>query len=344
MKTANLSVISLAAIVAAVAFWSVGGATAAEKDAHAYNRLLGRGLNLGNSLESPKEGEWGVKILPDDMALIKKAGFDSVRLPIRWSTHAEAKAPFTIDKAFFARVDEIVAQALAQDLAIIVNIHHYSEMETQPVEHHERFLALWEQIAARYAKQPDRVFFEILNEPHSKMTAELWNKILAEALAIIRKTNPDRPVIIGPVQWNSISHLKLLELPKNDRRIIGTFHYYQPFQFTHQGAHWTKGSDQWLGKTWTATAEETAAMAKDLDTAAAWSKEHNRPLLMGEFGAFSKAPMDSRVRWTNHLREQAEARGFSWAYWEFASGFSVYDREKKQWRGPLLEALIPPSK
>jgi endoglucanase len=37
---------------------------------------------------------------------------------------------------------------------------------------------------------------------------------------------------------------------------------------------------------------------------------------------------------------EAEKRGFSWAYWEFGSGFGAYDREKKEWRQPLLKALM----
>ena len=147
-------------------------------------------------------------------------------------------------------------------------------------------------------------------------------------------------VIVGPGQWNSFRNLAKLELPEKDRRLIVTFHYYDPFQFTHQGAEWAKGSEKWLGKTWTATPEQLAALQKDLDKAAAWGKENKRPLYLGEFGAYSKADMDSRAKWTRAVAREAEKREMSWGYWEFGSGFGAYDPAAKAWRKPLLNALI----
>jgi len=63
---------------------------------------------------------------------------------------------------------------------------------------------------------------------------------------------------------------------------------------------------------------------------------------MGEFGAYSKADMGSRVRWASFVRSEAEKRGISWAWWEFCAGFGVYDKDKKEWRTDLLASLIPP--
>jgi endoglucanase len=62
---------------------------------------------------------------------------------------------------------------------------------------------------------------------------------------------------------------------------------------------------------------------------------------MGEFGSYSKADQDSRLKWTAFVRNEAEKRGFSWSYWEFGSGFGIYDRDKKQWKNELVKALIP---
>src|SRR5574341_1938285 len=73
---------------------------------------LKRGANMGNMLEAPNEGDWGLTVQEKYFDLIKEAGFDFVRLPVRWNTHAEEFAPYTIDSAFFARVDEIVGWAL----------------------------------------------------------------------------------------------------------------------------------------------------------------------------------------------------------------------------------------
>jgi endoglucanase len=65
------------------------------------------------------------------------------------------------------------------------------------------------------------------------------------------------------------------------------------------------------------------------------------PLWLGEFGAYEKADMASRARWTTFVREEAEKRGWSWAYWEFGAGFGVYDRAAEAYREALLRALIP---
>ena len=316
-------------------------APGAENDAFHYNRRLGRGINLGNALEAPREGEWGFTLKEDYFPLIKKAGFNAVRIPVRWSAHADAKAPYRIDPVFFRRVDWALDQVQKNGLIAVLNVHHYGEMDDNPRAHAKRFLALWKQIAERYRGRPDTVYFELLNEPHGKLDDALWNATLAEALKVVRASNPRRPVIVGPTMWNGFSKLKDLKLPADDRMLIVTFHYYNPFHFTHQGAEWVKDSRKWLGTRWTGTAKEREQIVKDFDTAAAWAKKEKRPLFLGEFGAYSKADMESRARWTAFLREQAEKRGFSWAYWEFASGFGAYDRQKGRWHEALLSALVP---
>lgn len=111
-------------------------------DAFAAKDALGRGVNMGNALEAPEEGDWGVEIKEEYFDLIREAGFDSVRIPVRWSAHAAEKAPYTIDPQFFTRVDEVVNWALERDLQVVLNVHHYEEMATGPSGHRERFLAL----------------------------------------------------------------------------------------------------------------------------------------------------------------------------------------------------------
>jgi endoglucanase len=324
----------------------IGGAFAGtaraadDKDAFHYNRLLGRGVNLGNALEAPREGAWGITLEADYFEQIKKAGFASVRIPIKWSAHAQDKAPFEIDAAFFKRVDWAIDQALSRGLVAVINVHHYDETYHDPDKHLPRLKALWKQIAERYRKQSERLYFELLNEPNDRLTDERWQKMVPQLLEVIRASNPERIVIVGPGQWNNLNHLDKLSLPEKDRRLIVTFHYYSPFPFTHQGASWVKDSAKWKGTTWTATESQREALRKDFDKAAAWAKKNKRPLYLGEFGAYSAADMDSRARWTRAVAREAEKHGFSWAYWEFASGFGAYDPKARAWRQPLLKALL----
>jgi len=301
-----------------------------------------RGLNMGNTLESPREGEWGFKITAEHFQLIRAAGFDSVRIPTRWNAHALSESPYTINPAFFNRLDEVIGWAMEQGLVVVLNIHHYEEMATEPAAHEERFLALWRQIAEHYKNYPPTLIFELMNEPNGAMTSPLWNDFVQKGVAVIRESNPSRNIILGGTSWNAYDQLRYVEFPPNDGHLIATFHYYLPFHFTHQGAEWAGQEAQtWLGATWDATDAEKAEVAEHFESVAAWSAQNNIPVYLGEFGAYSKADMESRARWTTYVREQAEARGFAWAYWEFGAGFGVYDRNARQWRNELLGALIP---
>jgi aryl-phospho-beta-D-glucosidase BglC (GH1 family) len=303
--------------------------------------VFGRGVNLGDALEAPKRGSWGVVLKEEYFEKIRAAGFDSVRIPVRWSDYAETTAPYRIDPAFFDRVDWTVNQVLKRRILAVVNIHHYEEIVAEPEEHRERFLALWQQIAEHYKDYPPALAFELLNEPCAKLTAPLWNRFLAEAIGVIRRSNPTRQIVVGPVGWNSIDELPGLELPEQDRRLVVTVHYYSPFHFTHQGASWAgPESQQWLGTKWTGTPAEKRAVTRDLDKAIAWAVEHRRPIYLGEFGAYSKGDMESRARWTHFVAEEALKRKMGFAYWEFCSGFGVYDPRAGQWIEPLKRALL----
>jgi endoglucanase len=302
--------------------------------------LLGRGINLGNALEAPREGEWGLTLKEEYFDRIKAAGFRSVRIPIRWSAHAAQQAPYTIDPAFFKRIDWAIDQGLSRGLAVLINVHHYAEMDTDPDGHLPRLTAIWRQVAQRYRSRPEPLMFELLNEPHDKLTDEKWSAMLPGLLAGVRETNPRRAVVIGPGNWNSPEHLPRLRLP-DDPLLIVTFHYYRPFEFTHQGASWVQGSDAWLGRTWTGTPEQMAALRNDFEGVSKWAAEQRRPVYLGEFGAYSKADMESRVHWTAAVAREAEQRGFPCAYWEFGSGFGAYDPGTGKWRDGLLRALLP---
>lgn len=297
---------------------------------------LGRGINLGNKLEAPSEGEWGAPVEAWMLTTIEQGGFASVRIPTRWSAHAAASPPYTIDAAFLDRVTWVVDQALAAGLLVVLNVHHYEEIFSDPSGQRDRFLALWRQIATRFRDYSDSLVFEPLNEPNTNLTAELWNALLVDALTVIRESNPHRYVMIGTAEWGGIGAMNRLRLPDDDR-LIFTFHYYAPFQFTHQGAEWVDGSDAWLGTSW-GTPNDSAAVLSDLDAVAAWARERDVPVYMGEFGAYSRAALDDRVSWTAFVRREAERRGFSWAYWEFDAGFGAYSNG--QWN-ELHDALIP---
>ena len=196
---------------------------------------------------------------------------------------------------------------------VILDFHEFQAMGDDPAGNKERFLAVWRQIAEHCKDAPDDVLFEILNEPNKKLTPELWNPMLREALAIIRQSNPHRTVIVGPTSWNSIEDLDKLDLPEDDRNLIVTVHYYSPFPFTHQGAPWAGLKDK-VGVPWNGTEKEQQAdRARTSRRPRPGPRSTSRPIYLGEFGAYDKADMASRVRWTSFVARQAEKLGWSWA-------------------------------
>lgn len=273
------------------------------------------------------------------MQAIRDGGFDHVRLNLHAFAHMDAE--HRLSPQWLNTLDELVDAGLKAGLQLILDEHNFNECakEADLAPCRARLLAFWRQIAARYQAAPDAVIFEILNEPNGAADA-VWNDMLAENLSVIRETNPQRRVIVGPKFWNSLDHLEQLRLPESDRRLIVTFHYYTPMEFTHQGASWTPQFQKLSGVTWGSSIDREK-LQKDMDRVKAWADKHRRPILLGEFGALESAGMAQRVAWTAAVARAAEARGFAWSYWQFDSDFILWDMKADGWVKPIHGALVP---
>ena len=308
---------------------------------------IGRGVNFGNMLEAPTEGAWGLSVTDDLIDKASAAGLASIRLPVRWSNHATAETPFTIDAAFMTRVESVIDKLLAKGFVVVLNMHHYRQLDGDQTDAGElavapaavdvRFVMIWEQLAKHFQGRSARLVFELYNEPHGRLNGESWNVLAARALGVVRKTNPDRVVVIGPTNWNAASDLAVLKMP-NDANLIATVHNYAPFRFTHQGAEWVSPVLP-VGVT-CCSSSQLAEMTGPLDIAKTWSAANRYPVFVGEFGAYSKGDDASRIDFNRRMREAMESRGMSWTYWEFAAGFGVYDPVARNFRQGLLDSLL----
>ncbi len=309
-------------------------------DAFTQNKRIGRAVNIIGYDPFWKSME-NARFQAEHFKIIKDGGFSAVRVNIHPFRFMDKEDNYQLPPSWFDKLDWVLENALAQDLMVILDFHEFNSMAENPEEKKEIFLSFWEQLAPHCKYLPSNVVFELLNEPNRKLTPELWNVFLKEALAIVRKTNPDRTVIIGPGYWNQIPHLKELELPEDDRNIIVTIHYYSPHSFTHQGAPWAgEEAQSWIGKPW-GSEEDKAAVRADFQVAKDWSVKYKRPIFLGEFGVYDAAKMEYRVAYTSYVARLAEELGFSWAYWQFDSDFIVYDIDKHSWNEPIHRALIP---
>lgn len=321
---------------------TLSGYAQGETKAWEMKERLGRGINMGNMFEAPTETEWGNPWKPEYFRIIAELGFTHVRLPVRWETTARSSSnpPYTISATFMNRIKLVVDSALANNLHIVFNMHHHEALFTNPAGQKDRFMAQWRQISEFFKDYPDSLLFEPLNEPNGNLTPELWNVFFPEVLSVIRETNPDRTVLIGTPEWGGLGGLPKLVIPDDDN-IILTIHYYNPFNFTHQGAEWSgEQSQAWLGTKWFDSEADRAVIHNEFQLAKNISEEHNIPIHVGEFGAYSKADMESRARWTTYLARWFESQGFSWAYWEFSAGFGIYNPSTKKLVDPLVNALL----
>jgi len=194
-----------------------------------------RSINLGNALDVDPTAAAVAAVAKADLDVIAAAGFDTLRLPVRWTSHSATRTPFTIDEWFARLVDDAVFAGLERGLEVIVDMHHAGDVTSNPDEQEQRFGAIWTQIAERSAELPDRAAFELLNEPRSPTSAAQWNRMIDVGLDAVRQTNPTRAVIVGTTEMGTIAGLPALELPA-DEHVIVTIHYDEPFHFTHQGA------------------------------------------------------------------------------------------------------------
>ncbi len=310
--------------------------------AHAKNVPLpvGTCINMGNSFEPPKELGWGgKKIDAADFTRIKQAGFETIRLPVRWYNKSDENKPHTVDPAWMARVAQAVDQALKADLNVILNSHHFEPLYADPEGNRDWLAAIWTQVSTRFADYPnDSLWFEIENEPHDKITNANLMETLNPALQEIRKTNPNRPVIIGGEDWSSIDSLATLELP-DDPNIHPTFHYYAPFKFTHQGASWIPEGMAPVGRRY-GTRADAQLLKDDVAKLNAYMERTGLTPIMGEVGAYDKhVSLEQRILYHTSVRKAFAPTGIGMCAWAYTNTFPFFDNESSQWIPGLLGAM-----
>ncbi len=305
---------------------------------------VGTCINAGNHLEPEKENGWGGKRLDaEDFRRIRAAGFTTVRIPVRWLNKSTDAPPHSIDPVWMARVSEAVDAALAANLNVILNSHHFEIVHDRPAAGAPWLADVWRQIARNFADRPNaRLWFEIENEPHAQLNNAILGQTLVPALAAIRESNPVRPVIVGGQNWSGIDSLATLDLP-DDSNIHPTFHYYDPFDFTHQGADWTGPNRLPLGRKY-GTEADKALLGRDVAKLKAYIARTGMTPFMGETGAYDKAPLAERIAYHTAVREAFAPTGIGMCAWAYTNTFPFWDQKAGRWLPGLRAAFGLPEK
>ncbi len=352
---------------------SVAYAQTAGPNALAFQRAthLRRGINTSNWF-AQAPGRYSPERLrtyttTDDLALIHRLGFDHIRLSI----DADPLLPWLYHRpdgdAFVAEMDRVIEAANAQGLAIIVDIHpeeKYKQTLLQGSEGVGHFTSLWSTLAKHLANtDPNLVFFEIMNEPEQSDPYR-WFGIEAQVVQAIRTVAPNHTIIATGAHYSGLGDL-LETQPLADPDIIYTFHDYEPFPFSHQGATWTDARviplrnvpypstpDNVLPN----EAQEPDARGKffveqygldrwDLERvdrtiafAAEWGKDHRVPVYCGEFGVHRPyADPKARSAWLHDMRVTLEKYNIGWNMWDYQDNFGLVTKANgKTTPDPLL--------
>ncbi|MDF7776623.1 glycoside hydrolase family 5 protein [Sphingomonas sp. AOB5] len=295
---------------------------------------LGKCVNLSNMLEAPTEGSWGRAFLDSDIANIKSKGFTGIRLPVRFSAHALAVAPYTIDAAFMARVKHIVDLAVAADMAIIIDMHHYEELFTDPAGHAARFAEMWRQIGVAFKDYPPTVYFELINEPNNRLDASNNLAIQGPALAAVRATNPTRQVVIDGPSWANIDHMLTMAFPA-DPNIVPTFHYYDPQNFGFDTAPWmTPSSRDDFG-----TAGDIADLNAVLGKIRGFISSTGRVPFVGEYGAHEIRPNAARATYYGMVSAAFASAGVQSCAWGYTNTMHLW-RDGSGWTPGVADAIV----
>ena len=333
------------------------------------NAILGRGINLGNSWDSDgrDDAAWSNPIRDVDFAIIKAAGFNSVRIPVRWQYNSDYST-HTVDPERLAGVIEDINLAIANGLAVVVNFHHYVELNCAGGGHKDRgckydatkfeeeknhFLLLWAQVAtAMNAFPDDMIVLEILNEPVIP-NVDLVNQLMLDAYNVIRTHAPNKTIMFEALHGAKFYDIDKMKLPP-DGNIIFSGHYYEPFQYSHQGnmhGNACRGDDA-----------KSITASTDLSSYATLAKQYypdingtdHVPLNMGEFGVAggdvspcnwedgNGPSSEGKAEWANAAAKAAISRGMSFHYWGFSytGGFDAYDPSSEKWHTGFPQALI----
>jgi endoglucanase len=318
--TINSFVVSTLIHITSLLLILVAGFLNAQQTPQQLVNKMGRGINLGNVLSAPVEGNWSGAATEQYFVQVAEAGFSNVRIPIDFfgtrtsgdtsqysvdanTTFTGSRADFIVDPLYFNRLGQVIGWGLAQNLVIVLDFHGatlksefiytFDESEgeyTDPTSAKRaadlaKFYSIWEQIAERFKDYSDYLVFEVINEPYFHISAAEMNDINNEVISIIRSSggnNVTRKVIVTGGTKTSYEAITTIDpqIINSDNNLIATFHYYRPFSFT-------KSSDYRFNTNSWGDQSDKNSIDSEFDVVQNWANGFNPPVAvyLGEFGA-----------------------------------------------------------
>ncbi|MGD0340415.1 MAG: glycoside hydrolase family 5 protein [Bacteroidales bacterium] len=315
-----------------------------------------RGVNLTGWFQASGPGAIQfTTFTKKDIANIKSLGCDVIRLPINMHAMTSGSPSYTLDPLYFAFLDSAVTWCEQLKIYVILDNHSYDPSGSTTTGVADILIKVWSQMAEHYKNRSEYVLYEVLNEPYGMLTS-VWGPIQAQAINAIRVHDTKHTIIVGGSGYNTYTELKNLPV-YTDNNLLYTFHFYDPFMFTHQGATWVTPSMAPLAGvpfpynsaampacpaslvgTWIESglknypSQGNAAYMKQLiDNAISFRTSRHVNIFCGEFGVYMlNSKYSDRCQWYSVVRQYLNENSIPWTIWDYKGSFGLFKKGSNQ--------------
>jgi endoglucanase len=309
---------------------------------------LKKAMNLAVWLES---GYWffNTTTFPDatrytenDIKNLHDLCFETVRLPVFFEPFAGYTAPYNFDMANqnvvrgLSYVDSVIAWTGKYNMNLVIDNHladddnsnslqtHYQITDANYTAQAELMSKVWRQVIARYSyADPERVFFELRNEPNTVSDANL-RIVYQTMIDTIRRYDHTHTLIVGNTGYYD-AVLLAGSTPYTDTNLIYTFHIYDGNSypgFCFQGQDGVPATDSLAGvhNSFARHGAQAADITTEVQNVHTWSVTNGVPVWLGEFGCTTLPKVygddTSRCNYIQNFGAVLDATHIPWAYWD----------------------------
>ena len=290
--------------------------------------------------------------LLEKVELAQQIGFTSIRLPISFDNYL-IPGSNTLNPELIRELAEVYDYIDKHDMNLIIT-YHYGQLYKKADQAKEslRIADMWSQLVKNFkGKGYHNLFFGLYNEP--RIPSDNWYFAKGKMMSVLRPLDQERYWIIGSTDYNGIDAFAHLRVIPNDKKIIYTFHFYQPYIFTHQGADWDPEKTYIRVLPYPHTPAEmpplpTRPMTKDMvynyyhyntkgnklfiagriQKIFDWLVEHQVPVICTETGVINNVPQQYRENYLSDATSVMTQFGIPVLVWDLDQTFTIIDKNK----------------
>ncbi|MDN3603732.1 glycoside hydrolase family 5 protein [Belliella kenyensis] len=300
---------------------------------------IGYGVNLTGLERTWEFPEFDLGDLKKKLLILENNGVKEIRLPLSFNYHFES------DPHFPKKIKRVIAFCSRRGLKLVLANFDHQLTEENADQQTNKIIDQWLILLDFLPKNAQNVYLEIVNEPTVSPTT--WHRVSNQIISEIRKKNNAISIVVGASNANSMFELSRME-PYPFENLIYTFHYYEPYIFTHQGTSWTGDQhatvdipypyDERKMPNLSPKSKETAgevnfrdynktgnlvAVEDKISQIAAWAKTHGVALWCTEYGVTVNADHDSRVNYLKDVGQILTKYAIPSFIWEWEGNFGV---------------------